>query len=280
MIPSVALAPLFDQSFHMEEPSDDRSFGVDESLVQAGSWRIALNLGREFSTPLLDPYGTSGIRFPVVVPCDFTSDGAVTPQTSTVSYVADVSGGVTKPVQGGKWKVRDDKRLEFTLTFPEELRKKDVTIPEGSDLVMDVNLISTTVLKQLEAAFSEARKEEWKALEKIDEIQAIRNSPKRWNEDTQRWEYPRVEEPLSSLFSKHWNAYIKGQDRRKKFAEKPRSGVELSQRPGRFPGFAKDDLVYFGTSGTIRNRSKGNMVVGTWAAEPIDSMLSTRYQRL
>ncbi len=37
-----------------------------------------------------------------------------------------------------------------------------------------------------------------------------------------------------------------GQDRRKKFAEKPRSGVELSQRPGRFPGFARDDLVYFG----------------------------------
>ena len=134
--------------------------------------------------------------------CDFISDGAVTPQTSTVSYVADVSGGVTKPVQGGNWKVRDDKRLEFTLKFPEELRKKDVTIPEGSDLVMDVNLISTKALKQLEVAFSEARKEEWKALEKIDEIQAIRNSPKRWNDDTQRWEYPRVE-PLSSLFSKH-----------------------------------------------------------------------------
>jgi hypothetical protein len=272
ILPSVALAPPLYRYPESNGSSDD-SVVVDTSLVKTGPWRVALNLGREFSTPLWDSYGTSGIRFPVVIPCDFTSDGSVAPHSATVSYVADVMGGVTKPVVGGTWQItNNDKRLEFTLSFPEELQKKDVTIPAGSDLVMEVNLVSLQALKQLEEAFAEARKQEWHALEKIDEIQAIRSSPKRWNEKTQRWEYPRVEEPLPSLFSKHWDAFVKGQERRKKFAEKPRSGVELSKRPGRFPGFAKDDLVYFGTGGVIRNKSKGNMVVGTWAAEPIDSI--------
>ncbi len=273
MIPSVALAPSL-YPYPESYGASEHSCVMDSNLVQTGSWRVALNLGREFSTPLLDSYGTSGVRFPIVIPCDFTSDGSVTPQTTTVSYVADVTGGVTKPVVGGGWKFPvGTKRLEFTLSFPEELKKKDVSIPAGSELVMEVNLISTQAVKQLELAFTEARKEEWKALEKIDAIQAVRNSPKRWNEETQRWEYSRVEEPLPSLFSKHWDAFVKGQERRKKFAEKPRSGVELSKRPGRFPGFAKDDLVYFRTDGIIRNKSKGNMVVGTWTAEPIDSII-------
>ena len=276
IVQSVSLPPSLYRYPENYASSDDTCV-MDPSLVQTGSWRVALNLGREFSTPLLDSYGTSGIRFPVVIPCDFTSDGSVTPQTATVSYVADVTGGVTKPVGGGAWKIATStQRLEFALSFPEELKKKDVSIPAGSELVMEVNLVSMQALKQFETAFIEARKEEWKALEQIDEIQAVRSAPKRWNEETQRWEYPRVEEPLASLFSKHWDAFVKGQERRKKFAEKPRSGVELSKRPGRFPGFAKDDLVYFGTGGIIRNKSKGNMVVGTWTAEPIDSIIQDR----
>jgi len=274
MNPSMTLAPptSYRPLLEGDKPTTN-DLTLDTNLIeQTGSWRVALNLGREFSTSLFDSYGTSGIRFPVVVPCDFSGDGSVVPQKSSVSYVADATGGVTKPVTGGLWKVTGDQNLEFTLNFPEELRKKDVILPAGSELCMQVNLVSTQDVKELEIAFADARKEEWKALEKIQEIQAIRNSPKRWNEDRQQWEYPRVDEPIPSLFSKHWDAFVKGQERRKKFAEKPRSGIELSKRPGHFPGFSKDELVYFGTTGIIRNKSKGNMVVGTWTAEPINSM--------
>ena len=80
-----------------------------------------------------------------------------------------------------------------------------------------------------------------------------------------------MEEPLTSLFSKQFDAFVKGQKRKQKFAQRPRGGVELSKRPGQFPGF-NNDLVYFGTGGVVRNTDKGNMVVGTWTAEPIDDM--------
>lgn len=278
MVPSVALAPSggsyrqqgVEKTVGQKSEQRFEECTIDDGIACTGSWRVALNLGREFTTPIWDSYGSSGIRFPVVIPCDFNIDGSVEPRSETVSYVADVSGGSTKPVQGGRWSTKNKNALEFSLSFPEEMRKNDVVIPADSDLSLEVNLVSSQALKELEEAFSEARKEEWKALEKVDEIQAIRDAPKRWNEETQRWEYPRVDEPLSSLFSKHLTAFVKGQERRKKFAEKPRSGVELSKRPGMFPGFPKDDLVYFGTRGVVRNKSKGNMVVGTWTAEPID----------
>jgi hypothetical protein len=243
--------------------------GDGATATTTAPWRVSLNLGREFATPLWESFGTSGIRFPVVVPCSFSSDGSVSPTTDTVSYVADVKGGVSKPVEGGNWKMQDAKKLEFSLEFPEELCKKDVLIPAGSKLVMEGVIYPQAELKKINDAFSQARVEEWKALEKIDEIQAIRDAPKRWNEESQRWEHPTVDEPLSSLFSKHWTAFVKGQERRRRNQAKPRSGVELSARHGRFPGFAEDNQVYFGTSGVIRNQSKGGMVVGTWSAEPI-----------
>lgn len=241
-----------------------------------------MNLGRELPTPLWDSYGTSGIRFPVVVPCDFVENGQVHPRTETISYVANVGGAETKVVQGGTWQVVDvvpenhqsqpqaqAQRLEFTLSFPQELQKKDVIIPAGSTLVLEGQIMTQHAVKQLNEAFTEARIEEWKALEELEEITAIRNAPKRWNEEKQQWEIPTMDEPLSSLVQKHWKAFVKGQERRKRFREKPRSGIELSKQPGRFPTI--DDYVYFGTRGIVRNRNKGGMVVGTWSAEPIIS---------
>jgi hypothetical protein len=284
VIPSIELPPTTTVVVDQTLSTTDGKGDAGATSSSAAAWRVAMNLGRELSTPLWDSYGTSGVRFPVVVPCDFVKNGQVHPRTETISYVANVGGAETKLVQGGTWKMVNNKnnendntqeqRLEFTLTFPQELAKKDVIIPAGSTLVLEGPIMTQQALKQLQEAFSEARQEEWKALEELETITSIRNAPKRWNEVKRQWETPTMDEPVSSLVQKHWKAFVKGQERRKRFREKPRSGIELSKQPGRFP--TMDDFVYFGTRGIIRNRDKGGMVVGTWSAEPIVGTTSIR----
>jgi len=271
VVPSVEFPPTLSAP-RSTVPTEEK-----DAVTTAAPWRVALNFGRESSTPLWEGYGRSGIRFPVVVPCEFlTHRNSVLPQSDTVSYVADaVVGGVHKPVVGGDWKLSSTsdndhkKKLEFTLNFPEEVAKQDVKIPGSSTLVLEGSLYPQDELKRVEEAFSAARQEEWKALEQIDELERIRKAPKKWNHETQRWEQPTIDEPLTSLFSKQFNAFVKGQERRRRFRDKPQSGVEMSDRPGWFPGFAVNNLVYFGRQGIIRNQSQGGMVVGTWSAEPI-----------
>jgi hypothetical protein len=246
------------------------------------SWRIALNLGRESGWPFWDSYGASGTRLPVIVPTDFFPDGRALPQSETISYT-DMEGAVLRRIQGGTWKVSKRQTsppgsslLTLSLEFPEALQKKDIVLPAGSVLQLEGLVYSQTALTELEQAFANARKEEWKAQEALAELQAVRDAPKKWNPDTQQWEYPKLEEPLTSLASKHWKAFTTGQERRTRQAAKP-GGTALSTQAGRLPGF-DDTLVYFAKTGVIRNASQANKVIGTWSAEPIlDRPLSYYY---
>jgi len=251
---------------------------IDKSNVRNPAWRIALDFGRDAATPLLDSFGTSGVRFPVVVPCEFTQDGWVLPRSDTISYTA-LEGAITKPVQGGRWDISntgDHHKLQFTMHLPQEIQKQDVKIPDQSTLVLEGLVYSQDTLKEYEAAFSKARQAEWKAQESLDDSLKVRDLPKKWNPETQAWETQLLDEPLTSLISKHWIVFTKRQERKRRHAARPKS-VDMSAQPGWFPGFSPTSPIYMGVRGIIRNQSQKGMVVGRWSAEPIKDLPASYY---
>lgn len=273
---------------------------IDRRRPIRPAWRIALDFGRSGQNlNPLDNFGASGIRFPLVIPAvEFTNDGLAVPRGDTVSYT-DIRGGVTRPIEGGTWAIiGDDKAkragaeqdpppvsqpFQFTLRFPEEMRKGDVVLPADTTLLLEGLLYSQHALKRLDEAFIAARSEEWKAEESLEDIYKERDGPKRWNPDTQRWERPKLDVPLSALLSKHWTVFTKKQERQRRNAVRPRTS-DMSKQGGRFPGFDNDDdeennpstdRVHMGAYGVIRTKN-GGMVVGSWSAEPV-SELRTHY---
>ncbi|CAB9520301.1 expressed unknown protein [Seminavis robusta] len=241
------------------------------------AWRVALNFGKSTINPFGD-FGASGARLPVVIPCEFTDSGLAMPRYDTVSYT-DITGGIVKPVQGGSWKISNNgkksdamsQNLQMTLTFPEELRKGDVIIPAQSTVSLEGLVYSQEVLKKLDEAFSNARSDEWKAEETLEEVYKERDGPKKWNPKTQAWERPTMDVPLTDLFQKHWTVFSKKQETRRRNAARPRSS-DLSKQSGPFPGY--EDRVYFGQQGIIRI---DNNVVGTWSAEPMNDVPATYF---
>lgn len=232
----------------------------------ASPWRVALNFGRESSTPFWNSWANSGARLPIIVPCDFCSSNLVVPQSDTISYT-DLDGAVPKAISGGEWSLDKKKHtLKFSLTLPDQIEKGDIFLSANTKLSIEGIIYSEDELQHLNQAFVDARSEEWKAAEVLDEIQKIRDAPKTWNEEKGVWEKVYYNEPLSSLASKNLNLFQKTQERKRRDALRP-SPKDLSLNSGNFPGF--DRKVYLGaTNGIIRDEKSG-MVIGSWAAEPI-----------
>mmetsp|Transcript_17997 Transcript_17997/g.27272 ORF Transcript_17997/g.27272 Transcript_17997/m.27272 type:complete len:291 (-) Transcript_17997:73-945(-) len=255
---SIALPNNSHQNF-----KDVSASTITEKTSTANPWRVALNFGRESSTPFWNSWASSGSRLPIVVPCDFCSSNAVLPQSNTI-FFTDINGAVSREIEGGDWSV-DKNALRFSLTLPQQIQKGDIILPENTKLTMQGIIYSEDELQELNQAFTDARSEEWKAAEALDEIQKIRDAPKTWNEEKGVWEKVYYNEPLSSLVSKNLKVFEKAQERRRRDSVRP-SPKDLSLYPGDFPGF--ESRVYFGTHGTIKD-DKNGMVIGSWSAEPI-----------
>ena len=70
-----------------------------------------------------------GCRLPIVVKADFKKEGsAFVPKTAAVKFTSLDSQAV-KRIEVGTWKLSANKQdLSFSLTFPKELVRRDVTL--------------------------------------------------------------------------------------------------------------------------------------------------------
>lgn len=264
------------------------------------AWRVALNFNRNIQGTSLNPLdgflgASRGVQFPVVVPAvDFTNTGLAIPRNDYVSYT-DVKGGVTRPVEGGTWTAAPvagdgtegqhslpplSRPFQFTLRFPEELRRGDIGLPADTTVILEGLLYSQNALKRLNEEFIAARKKEWEAEELLEGLYKERDGPKKWNPDTNQWERPTLDVPLTTLVAKHWAVFTKKQERQRKNGQRPKSS-DMSKQAGRFPGLDDDDRVHMGSFGIIRiannsdygrNAGVGGTVIGSWSAEPVTEM--------
>ncbi len=153
-----------------QEYSPSQSQGT---ILSSAPWRIVLDIGREPLSRMPFDWARSGCRMPLVVPCDISrscqSDDdddeeekmLVLPMSDTVSFTSS-SGAVVRPVLGGEWKVSDDQRqVSFSLTFPETMQRRDVTIAGGTTLDLIGRMYTQAELDQLNDAYYQAREHTW-----------------------------------------------------------------------------------------------------------------------
>jgi len=232
-------------------------------------WRIAMNIGREPGTGMPSEWGASGCRLPVVVQCDFKVDNKnkkkVVLLDDKVRFTGP-AGEVICPVKGGDWSLSNEKDLAFTLEFPKEVVRRDVTL-QGT-VRCEGLLYSKDTLKSLNEQFCSARKEKWVAEEIVEDLIRKKEAPKKWNPITDEWEKQNEEEPLFSQLSKR--ASFAFADRKEQKANSARPDLKnLSADFGPFPGVETE--VHFQKEGKVTlKKGFSKVVVGTWYAEPIN----------
>lgn len=232
-------------------------------------WRVSLDIGREPLARMPFDWARSGCRMPLVIRTDFsinpdTNSKCVEPHSDTVSFTGP-GGAVVRPIAGEEWELsNDDQTLSFSYTLSEELKRRDVYIDAGTELVMTGRVYTQTELDRINADYYEAREELWKAGGEMADIQDRESASKKWDEESQRWvkRYER-ENPLKvaqkQLF--YWGAKAK---QGRKMAQRPDMN-ELSDR-GDFPGV--EGGVYVAKAGVVR-AGKDGPVCGTWSAMPM-----------
>ena len=102
--------------------------GLAPFVVNEG-WRIALNIGREKITRMPSAWAESRCHLPTVVKAEFKKEGsAFMPKTAAVKFTGP-DGQVVKRIEAGTWKLSaNEQDLSFSLTFPKELVRRDVTL--------------------------------------------------------------------------------------------------------------------------------------------------------
>jgi hypothetical protein len=235
------------------------------TTVQAfAGWRIALNIGREQGSA--NSWAASGARLPIVVQCDVNPDQTIVPKENMIRFTGR-EGEVIKPIQPGTWSLANNRDLAFTLSFPEELLRNDVSIDAGTTLTMEGLVYSKKDLEDINQQFYKARDQEWKAMGEVDDIQRRKDAPKKWNEASGEWEIRYETESISSKFAKQLQLFQTERVRQKEDQNRPRP-KDLSTDCGPFPGVDGD--VYMAMAGNIKIRSGWrDTVAGTWSAEPI-----------
>mmetsp|Transcript_62542 Transcript_62542/g.152265 ORF Transcript_62542/g.152265 Transcript_62542/m.152265 type:complete len:365 (+) Transcript_62542:191-1285(+) len=266
------------------------SINVEESTTTtitttaAAPWRIVLDIGREPLANMPFEWARSGCRMPLVVPCDFTTntssnnkDGEekaslVVPHKDTVSFT-DAGGAVVKPVEGGPWEFiydggnKSNKQptgLTFSLSFPETLQRRDVTIEKGSTLELTARVYTKAEFDALNDAYYQAREDAWEMGGKLNAAARRQGAAKKWNEEKGQWEKRYDDEnPLKMIRNqvKYWSAKAK-QDA----AQRQRPDANEISECGPFPGL--EDGLYVAKNGIVR-LSKNGPVMGTWSTEPI-----------
>jgi len=273
---------------------------VEALIFTHKGWRIAMNIGRETETfGMASDWASSGCRLPLIVQCDFQNDnkhnnkksGTVVPLTGDVRYTGP-DGETIKPVLGGEWsmiagnnnnnaKLEQQREISFTLTFPEELIRRDVILNAGSILRLDGLLYSTTQLKEMNDIFYKARNAKWDAGEQLNDIEKRRDASLKWNPNTNKWEQRYEKETLLSTLKKQKDMLFAERKIQKINLERP-NPKDLSLDCGPFPGIDDGD-VYFRKQGKVLlSNQQGDgggigqfwnskkCVVGSWAAEPIN----------
>jgi hypothetical protein len=257
----------------------------EELVVAATPWRIVLDIGREPLAAMPLYWARSGCRMPLAIPCDFAATGnghgnqnnnnqyLVLPRSDTVSFTGP-DGAVVKPVVGGTWELSDDKKyISFTLSFPETLQRRDVTIDAGTTLQLTSRLYTQRELDQLNEAYYKARENTWQVGSVLNDIANQRVAAKKWNEETKRWEQPRTDGNMFGTFQKRFDYWMRKVEQGKRNQDRP-APSSISDR-GELPGL--DGGVYIAKGGLVRasstrNTGKTGPVMGTWQAQPITKL--------
>ena len=246
--------------------------------VKSDGWRVAIDIGREKGTAMPASWAGSGCRLPLVFGCDFEEEGRrIVPKSDEIRFTGP-NGEVVERIEGGTWTTKssgegDGTGLSFTLSFPKELERRDVTL--GGTIRCEGLLYSTDALRELDAEYYAARDAKWEAGKAAAESLERAEAPKKWNPDSERWERRYEEEGLPSRLMKR-AAYMLAERRDKAVIKRRPMPKELSMDCGPFPGIEGDVYVKRGgrvvLEGVWRER-----VVGTWTMEPItDAPVSYR----
>lgn len=246
---------------------------IDALAFTHEGWRIAMSIGREPNTGMPAEWASSGCRLPVVVKCDFLAAGqerkknVVVPLTDDVRFTGP-DGEVVRPVESGGWSLANERELSFTLSFPEELVRRDVTL-EGT-VRLEGLLYSNNELKRMNEQFKVARDTTVDAGELLDMVNQRRDAPKKWNDDTNQWEKRYEEEGVLSQLGKRAKKFIAERNEKKVNIDRPIL-KDLSLDCGPFPGLEGD--VYFKKKGKVmlKRSFMRECVIGTWYAEPINN---------
>jgi hypothetical protein len=219
---------------------------------------------------------------PLVIPCDFSrtksfsgeNEFLVLPKSDTVSFTGP-DGAVTKPVVGGKWDFSvDKKQVSLSLSFPETLQRRDVTVVGGSTLELTGRMYTQEELNQLNEAYYEARENTWQVGSELNDSARQQGAAKKWNEEKGVWVKPKTNTNIFSTIQNRMRYVAAKAQQDQKNQERPNANA-ISNR-GQLPGMGGDSGVYIMKGGVVR-QGKNGPVMGTWQAEPI-TMNPTSYR--
>ena len=172
---------------------------------------------------------------------------------------------MVRPIAGKTWELSGDERtLSFSYVVDEELKRRDVTIEAGTELVVEGRVYTQTEMDRLNNDYYRAREELWEAGGELGDIYDRQSASKKWDDESGTWvkryqdENPFVVAQKQLLY---WGAKAK-QERR--MSQRPDLN-EVSDR-GMLPGV--EGGVYVAKGGVVRAGWNGP-VCGTWSAMPI-----------
>jgi hypothetical protein len=229
-----------------------------DALASSLGWRVALNIGNE-----------GGARLPVVIRCDFLPNGQVVPKEDVIRFTGP-DGEVVKPIEQGKWSLKDERELEFSFTFPEKLSRRDVEFGPGK-LQCKSLLYSKDAIKEMNDVFYRTREEVWAAGKLVNDITLRAEAPKKWDEQ-KGWVTRYETEGFMSQINKQVGLFNAKRNQKKDNSKRPNPKV-LSLDSGPFPGVKSD--VFIKELGVVTGPRGG--VVGTWSAEPITYAAKSYY---
>jgi hypothetical protein len=242
-------------------------FLQNDAFALSFGWRVALNIGREPTTTKSPSWASSGARLPFVIKCDFLQNGQVVPKEDVIRFTGP-DGEVVNKIEKGEWSLKDERELEFSFTFPEELSRRDVTLGPCTVKCKGGLLYSKDALKDMNDVFYRSREESWKAGELVNDIARRKEAPKKWDEESQQWVKRYTKEGLLSQVSKRVQLFAVKQKERTGNSKRP-NPKDLSLDSGPFPGVESD--VFIKKVGILTAKEGlRDVVVGTWSAEPIN----------
>jgi len=258
--------------------------GTDTTSNSSHPWRIVMDIGREPLARMPFNWARQGVRMALVVPTDFGSQllsnsnsettirRFVAPRSETVGFTGP-EGAQESPIVGNEWSLsKDDTYFSASYTIANELRKKDIVIEAGTELVLSTRLYTQTELNRLNEEFYKTREAMWSTGGNLNDAKDRQQSSKKWNSTTERWEqrYP-DDNPFAIVKSKvlYWM-----QNAKQEKARNERPEVEsLSDRGGNLPGVGNDDeYVYLVQQGVVRYGGEDGPVCGLWKSQPITNV--------
>lgn len=259
------LLPALIQGFSTPAPAIATSRKKSPTIQQTEpGWRVALNIGREGITSKNPAWAASGARMPVVVECDFDESGKVLPRSDFVSFTGP-NGAEVYPVEPGEWKLKNERELEFTLEFPKQMTRRDVTLGPGT-VTCRGNVYTQDDLKELNDQFYQARNEKWKAGADMNAILDRQEAPKKWDEASKQWVVRYPQESILTQLSTRAQLFLAQQKENLEKSKRP-NPKELSLEAGVFPGV--NSRVFMYNKDNKVKEVKNGPVVGSWSAEPI-----------